>query len=62
LSGNASIVFMVGSLLLSLVWLWKGYIGFRSNDDAVWARQMFRFSLLVLLGISFLMSIDWLLP
>ncbi len=59
--GHTGYVFLLGMLTLSGVWLWKGFIGFQANDDAVWARRMFRFSLLVLLGFSFLLiSSPWL--
>lgn len=56
--GHASYVFLFGIVLLSLLWLWKGIAGFKANDDVVWARRMFRFSLLVMVGFSVLLAID----
>jgi heme o synthase len=60
--GYAGYTYLVAIILLGAAWLWKGSVGFQANDDAVWARRMFRFSLLVLLGFCLLLSIDAFLP
>lgn len=49
-------------VVLGLLWLWKGLKDYRNVDAAAWARKMFGFSLLVLLGFSFFVSVDVLLP
>jgi protoheme IX farnesyltransferase len=54
-------VFLAGVILLGGIWLWKGAAGFKANDDIVWARRMFRFSLLVMVAFSALLAIDPLL-
>ncbi|HEX6416566.1 MAG TPA: heme o synthase [Candidatus Saccharimonadales bacterium] len=61
LYGYASIVFLVGMTLLGGIWFYKGVQGFKAKDDEKWARMMFFFSLKVLLGFAFLLSIDWLI-
>lgn len=55
-------VYAVGVALLGLAWLWKGISTWASLDDTAWARGMFGFSLLVLLGFTALVSFDVLLP
>jgi len=58
---SAGYTYLVVMLLLSLNWLRLGMTGFRTKDDVAWARQMFRFSLIVLLGFSIMISLDaWL--
>jgi len=47
---------------LGLVWFWKGLQGFDSGDDVAWARKMFGFSLIVLLGFALTVSVDIFLP
>lgn len=47
---------------LSGLWLWRGLQGFSVNDDKRWARRMFLFSLIVLLALSALLSVDHWLP
>ncbi len=51
-------VFMVIMLLLGTIWLAKGVKGFRSQDDIIWARGMFGFSLVVLTTFCLLLSLD----
>lgn len=48
--------------LLGIAWFWKGLQGYRTSDNAAWARRMFGFSLLVLLGWTLITSVDILLP
>lgn len=48
--------------LLGAAWLQKATHGFKTPDDTRWARKMFGFSLLVLLGFSFMISITAWLP
>ena len=58
---HAGYVYLAGISLLSIAWLYLGLSGFKKLSDTVWARKMFFFSLIVLLGFSFLISINkWL--
>lgn len=45
--------FLLIALGLGLSWLWLSILGFKARADQVWARKMFGFSLVVVMGISF---------
>lgn len=61
-SGSAGYLYLIVMLLLGLNWLWLGLRGFHVPDDVAWARQMFGFSLVVVLGFSAMISLDAWLP
>lgn len=44
------------------MWLWEGAKGFKAKNNARWARDMFHFSLRVILIFSIMISVDALLP
>ena len=46
------------TISLGLAWLWLCVKGFKSDNDQVWGRQMFRFSLVLIGVISFLIPLD----
>lgn len=56
------VVYVVGSLLLSAYWLYKGISLYNKVDDVKWARQMFGVSLLVMLSMSLLIAVGGYLP
>lgn len=61
LYGYTGFVYLVVMVLLSLGWITLGLTSFRMADDALWGRQMFKYSLVVLLLWSLLLSVDhWL--
>lgn len=60
--GYAGYIYVVVMLLLGLNWLRLGIAGFRTKDDIEWARHMFKFSLVALLGFSSMISLDAWLP
>ncbi|HEX3082178.1 MAG TPA: heme o synthase [Candidatus Saccharimonadia bacterium] len=62
LGGFAGYTFGVVMGLLGLRWLWLGIQGFSAKDSVVWAKGLFKFSLIVLLVFSAMLSVDWLLP
>jgi heme o synthase len=47
---------------LGLYWLWRGLQSYKSSTDEKWGRQMFLTSLIVTLGLSFMLSISNWLP
>jgi protoheme IX farnesyltransferase len=55
-------VFLAVMLPLVGLWFWRGLQGFTTKDDKRWARKMFLFSLIILLSLSLLLSVDTLLP
>jgi protoheme IX farnesyltransferase len=48
--------------LLGGYWLWLGFKGLQAKEADVWARRMFKFSLIILLTFSFLISVEAWLP
>lgn len=63
LFGYASFSFFIIMTGLSAYWFWQGTKGFRKDTvDRIWARQVFGSSLLILLIMSLMMSIDTWLP
>jgi protoheme IX farnesyltransferase len=60
-SGYTGYGFMVVMLVLGLWWLYKGINGFKAADSKKWARKMFLFSLIVIVGLSFMLSINTLI-
>lgn len=60
--GYTGIVYLVGSVLLSAYWLYKGILLYNKVDDVKWARQMFGVSLLVMLSMSLLIAVGGYLP
>lgn len=41
-----------------LLWLWLSLKGFSRTDNQIWGRQMFRLSLLIIVAVCFVISID----
>lgn len=60
--GYAGLVYLVVIMLIGLRWLWLSILGFKTKDNTAWARGLFRFSLLVILCFSMLISLDAWLP
>jgi len=56
--GYATYFYGIVSFALGLAWLIKGMKGFKAVDDNAWARGMFFFSLLVMLGWAAALAID----
>lgn len=61
LFGYVGYIYLIGSSLLGIAWLRLGIKGFSSDNDHVWARKMFRFSLVVIMGMSAMISFDGIL-
>jgi len=62
LSGYSGYVYAVIMLSIGLIWLRKGLVGFKSADNSVWARDMFKFSLVVILVLPLVLSFGSVLP
>lgn len=60
--GTASYTFLVVLLTIGLIWFFKGLQGFNAPDKVKWARGMFFFSLIVILALSTMLSINAWLP
>lgn len=55
-------IYAIAMTLIALWWLRLGLQGFRTKDSKKWARKVFFRSLLVLLALSFMISIGAMLP
>ncbi len=60
--GFTGYIYLVGALVLGLLWFRRGVKGFTTMDDIKWARGMFFFSLMVLTSMSVLIPLGGLLP
>jgi protoheme IX farnesyltransferase len=58
LMGFTGYVYFTVAGLLGLTWLALTIQGFKATSDAVWARKVFLFSLVVITGLCFMMAID----
>jgi protoheme IX farnesyltransferase len=56
--GYTGIVFMIVMLVLGLWWLYKGIKSFKTSGSKKWGRKMFLFSLTIIVGLSFMLSIN----
>lgn len=60
--GEAGYSYIAGMLALNIWWAKIAFDGFKSTDDEIWAKKMFKVSLLVLLGFSMLLATNNILP
>lgn len=56
--GFTGYVYLIAMMITGIVWLKLCLEGFNAPDTNLWARKMFRFSLLALLVFNFMISID----
>ncbi len=54
-TGYASLAAVV---LMSVAWIWLAIKGFKVDNDVLWARQMFRLSLVIITVLCFMISVD----
>jgi protoheme IX farnesyltransferase len=62
LFGGAGYFYLIVALSLCVLWLRRGLKSYRHSDDQNWGQQMFRFSLVVIMGLSLAISLGGLLP
>lgn len=62
LFGYTGYVYMLIMTLLCTWWVWLALQGFTVKDDNKWAKSVFKFSLIVLVTFSVLISVDAWLP
>lgn len=58
--GYEGYLFLIGSTILGLIWMFMSVKGFKATGEAevVWAKRMFLFSIMYLTLLSILMVID----
>ena len=63
LGGYAGYKYLVVAAAVSLWWLGMALSGYKSeNDDRVWARKLFVFSIVAITALSVMMSVDFMGP
>lgn len=60
--GYVGYVYLVVMTAIGVVWLVRGVKGFETDDDELWAKHMFLFSLKVLLVFCLMVAVGGLLP
>lgn len=60
--GYVGVVYLAGSSLISIYWIFTGIKLYKSGDDVRWARAMFGVSLLVLMAMCVLIAVGGYLP
>lgn len=56
--GYASSTYTLIATLLGLSWLALGFLGFRNKNDILWAKQMFAYSLVVIMTLCITITVD----
>lgn len=56
--GYTGYAYLSVAVLLGLSWLYLCIKGFKAGNDKVWARQMFRLSLVIIMGLCLMISLD----
>lgn len=56
--GYTGMAYFITAVLLGLSWLYLTLKGFRSENDILWARQMFRLSLVIITLLCIMISVD----
>ncbi|KFD17577.1 MULTISPECIES: heme o synthase [Tatumella] len=63
LGGYAGYKYLVVAAVVSLWWLGMALSGYkRTNDDRLWARKLFVFSIVAITALSVMMSVDFMTP
>lgn len=61
-AGYTGIIYLIVVTAVGLLWLRRALAGYKSSDDTLWARQCFKFSLIVILTVSVMISVGGRLP
>jgi protoheme IX farnesyltransferase len=59
LSGYAGYKYLVVAAAVSIWWLGMALKGYKTQNDVVWARKLFGFSIITIMSLSFMMSVDF---
>jgi protoheme IX farnesyltransferase len=62
LLGYTGYIYLVLALVVALSWFWRALRGLSAKDDRLWARGVFRHSLLVITLLSVLIAVGAVLP
>ncbi len=56
--GYTGYAYLITALVLGFAWLWLSIKGFKSHNDKLWARDMFRLSLVIITLLCLMISFD----
>ena len=62
LGGYAGWKYLVVAAAVSVWWLGMALRGYKVEDDKVWARKLFVFSIVAITSLSVMMSVDFMVP
>jgi len=51
-------IYLTIATAIGFTWLWFSIKGFKASDDKLWARRMFRFSLVAITALSILIPLN----
>ncbi|PKE33004.1 protoheme IX farnesyltransferase [Rahnella sp. AA] len=59
LSGYAGYKYLIVAAAVSIWWLGMALRGYKTENDVLWARKLFGFSIITIMSLSFMMSVDF---
>jgi protoheme IX farnesyltransferase len=62
LSGYAGYKYLIVAAAVSVWWLGMALSGYKTENDRVWARKLFVFSIVAITSLSVMMSVDFMVP
>ncbi|MBI6548786.1 heme o synthase [Xenorhabdus lircayensis] len=58
ISGYAGYKYLIVAAAVSIWWLGMALSGYKTSDDRIWARKLFMFSIVAIMSLSVMMSVD----
>ncbi|MDX7987931.1 protoheme IX farnesyltransferase [Xenorhabdus sp. 12] len=58
ISGYAGYKYLIVAAAVSIWWLGMALSGYKTSDDRIWARKLFMFSIIAIMSLSVMMSVD----
>ncbi|MBC8949181.1 MULTISPECIES: heme o synthase [Xenorhabdus] len=58
ISGYAGYKYLIVAAAVSIWWLGMALSGYKTSDDRIWARKLFLFSIVAIMSLSVMMSVD----
>ncbi len=59
LTGYVGFYYMAVAAILGVYWLYIACAGYRASDSRHWAKQLFVFSIVIVIVLNIMMSIDF---
>ncbi|MCE1644748.1 UbiA family prenyltransferase, partial [Enterobacter hormaechei] len=58
ISGYAGYKYLIVATAVSIWWLGMALSGYKTSNDRIWARKLFLFSIVAIMSLSVMMSVD----